>query len=59
LIPELDWLKKVNSLLEEKRQLLNGKISGYQVQSYINNYFRPAVAALEQFEAKNKTQSGN
>ena len=59
LIPELDWLKKVNSLLEEKRQLLNGKISSYQVQSYINNYFRPAVAALEQFEAKNKTQSGN
>ncbi|WP_080973331.1 P-loop NTPase fold protein [Aeromonas hydrophila] len=53
LIPELDWLKRVNTLLEEKRQLLNGKISGHQVQSYIDEYFIPAVKALEQFEAKN------
>ncbi|WP_445153107.1 hypothetical protein [Aeromonas hydrophila] len=53
LIPELDWLKRVNTLLEEKRQLLNGKISGHQVQSYIDDYFIPAVKALEQFEEKN------
>jgi hypothetical protein len=51
LLPELEWLKVVLKLLEEKRQLFEGKISGYQLQSYINYYFMPAVEALEQFEA--------
>ena len=56
LFPELEWLRNVIRLLEEKRQLLEGKISGYQLQSYINTYFRPAAEALEQFEANKKSQ---
>lgn len=51
LLPELDWLKGVVKLIEEKRQLLDGKISGYQLQSYINNHFVVAIEALEQYEA--------
>lgn len=57
LLPELEWLRNVIRLLEEKRQLFNGKISGYQLQSYINTYFRPAAEALEQFVAKKQSQS--
>ncbi|HHF2898414.1 TPA: P-loop NTPase fold protein [Vibrio alginolyticus] len=57
LLPELEWLRNVIRLLEEKRQLFEGKISGYQLQSYINTYFRPAAEALEQFEAKKQSQS--
>lgn len=57
LLPELEWLRNVIRLLEEKRQLFKGKISGYQLQSCINNYFRPAVEALEQFEANKQSQS--
>lgn len=57
LLPELEWLKNVIKLLEEKRQLLEGKISGYQLQSYINTYFRSAAGALEQFDIKKKSQS--
>lgn len=49
LLPELDWLKDIIKLLEEKRQLFEGKISGYQLQSYLNNYFRPAMEALREF----------
>ncbi|MCF6437701.1 P-loop NTPase fold protein [Pseudoalteromonas sp. MMG022] len=56
LIPELDWLRDMIKLLEEKRQLFKGKISGYQLQSYINTYFRPAMEELEQFKAKNQSQ---
>ncbi|HGY0992556.1 TPA: P-loop NTPase fold protein [Aeromonas salmonicida subsp. pectinolytica] len=57
LLPELEWLKDLIKLLEEKRQLFEGKISGYQLQSYINNYFRPASESLEQFEANKQSQS--
>ena len=57
LLPELEWLRNVIRLLEEKRQLFEGKISGYQLQSYINTYFRPAAEALEQFEANQQSQS--
>ncbi|MCZ2720180.1 P-loop NTPase fold protein [Marinomonas sp. 15G1-11] len=57
LLPELEWLRNVIRLLEEKRQLFEGKISGYQLQSYINTYFRPAAEALEQFEANKQSQS--
>ncbi|NEX73347.1 gas vesicle protein GvpD [Aeromonas rivipollensis] len=59
LLPELEWLKDLIKLLEEKRQLFEGKISGYQLQSYINNYFKPALESLEQFEANKKSQSGS
>ena len=57
LLPELDWLREVIKQLEEKRQLFEGKISGYQFQSYINSYFRPAMEALEQFAAHKTSQS--
>ncbi|MEN3753268.1 P-loop NTPase fold protein [Mangrovibacter sp. SLW1] len=57
LLPELEWLRNVIRLLEEKRELFSGKISGYQLQSYINTYFRPALEALEQFEANKRSQS--
>jgi hypothetical protein len=57
LLPELKWLRNVIKLLEKKRQLFEGKISGYQLQSYINTYFRPAAEALEQFEANKQSQS--
>lgn len=56
LFTELEWLRNVIRILEEKRQLLEGKISGYQLQSYINTYFRPASEALEQFEANKTSQ---
>lgn len=59
LLPELEWLRDVVKLLEEKRQLFEGKISGYQLQSYINMYFRPALEALEQFEANKQSQSNS
>lgn len=59
LLPELEWLRDVIKLLEEKRQLFDGKISGYQLQSYINSYFRPAAEALEKFEANKQSQSDN
>ncbi|MGB6188969.1 MAG: P-loop NTPase fold protein [Aeromonas molluscorum] len=59
LLPELEWLKDFIKLLEEKRQLFEGKISGYQLQSYINNYFRPALESLEQFEANKQNQSNS
>lgn len=57
LLPELEWLRNVVRLLEEKRQLFEGKISGYQLQSYIKNYFGPAVEILEQFETNKQSQS--
>lgn len=57
LLPELEWLKNVIQILEEKRQLFKGKISGYQIQSYINIYFRPATEVLEKVEAKKDSQS--
>lgn len=57
LLPELDWLRNVIRLLEEKRQLFEGKISGYQLQSYINTCFRPAAEALEKFEANKQSQA--
>lgn len=59
LLPELEWLRSVIKLLEEKRQLFIGKISGYQLQSCIDTYFRPAVEALEQCEANKQSQSEN
>jgi hypothetical protein len=57
LLPELEWLRDMIKLLEEKRQLYEGKISGYQLQSYINTYFRPAMEALEQFKANKQSQN--
>ncbi|UJR55726.1 gas vesicle protein GvpD [Dickeya zeae] len=57
LLPELEWLREVIKLLEEKRQLFEGKISGYQLQSYINTYFRPAAEELERFGANKQSQS--
>lgn len=59
LLPELDWLRDVIKLLEEKRQLFEGKIIGYQLQSYIDTYFRPAMQALEQFAANKQSQSNS
>lgn len=57
LLSELEWLRSVIQLLKEKRKLFNGKISGYQLQSCIDTYFRPAVEALEQCVANKQGQS--
>lgn len=57
LLPELEWIRKIIKLLEEKRELFKGKISGYQLQSYINTYFSPAADVLELFKASKQSQS--
>lgn len=48
LLPELEWLRSVIKLLEEKKHLLEGKISGYQLQSNIDHYFKTSIKPLEQ-----------
>ncbi|ASJ76200.1 P-loop NTPase fold protein [Granulosicoccus antarcticus] len=59
LISELDWLGRVIDLLEKKRQELMGKISGYQLQSYIENYFKAALEMLENHTSTTDESSGN
>jgi len=47
LINELDWLKKVESLLEKQRIESKGKLSGYRISLLVDNYIKPAIEALE------------
>lgn len=46
LKPELAWLQAVTNLLEDNIQLSSGKISGYQLRSMVNTYFKEAINAL-------------
>jgi len=48
---ELSWLFDVTKLLEEKVDTLNGKISGYQLKSMIDTYFKQAINTLNNYEA--------
>lgn len=56
LLSELNWLRDVINLLKEKQELSAGKISGYQLQSYIKHYFMPAIETLERSAAKKNSQ---
>ena len=57
LLPELLWLKNVIELLEEERSLLDGKISGYQLHRWIEDYFKKAYESLKNYESVNHSQS--
>lgn len=47
LINELSWVKEVQSLLEKQRIASIGKISGYRISLFIDNYIKPAIEELE------------
>lgn len=46
LINELDWLKEVESLLDQKQRKSKGKLSSYRISLLVNNYIKPAINAL-------------
>ncbi|MBU2713990.1 hypothetical protein [Zooshikella harenae] len=48
LIYELDWLKQVETLLEQKRSDAIGKLSGYRIGLFVDGYLKTAIDALEQ-----------
>ncbi|WMO23944.1 KAP family NTPase [Vibrio parahaemolyticus] len=47
LINELEWLKEVESLLEQHRNESKGKLSGYRISLLLDSYIKPAIKALE------------
>lgn len=47
LINELEWLKEVESLLEQHRNKSKGKLSGYRISLLLDSYIKPAIKALE------------
>lgn len=47
-LPELDWLRKVVSLLESEVESRKGKVSELQIRYLINEYFNPAITALDE-----------
>lgn len=48
LLDELDWLKKVKSLLNIKREELIGKVSSYRIGLLIDSHLTSAIENLEQ-----------
>ena len=48
LLQELDWLKSIKNLLQEEADRRKGKLSRYRFNSYIEEYFNPAIETLEQ-----------
>jgi hypothetical protein len=48
LICELDWLKEVELLLEQKRSDSEGKLSGYRIGLIKDDCIKTAIHALEQ-----------
>ena len=47
LINELEWLKEVESLLEQHRNESKGKLSGYRISLLLDSYIKSAIKALE------------
>lgn len=47
LINELDWLKEVESLLDQKQRESKGKLSAYRISLLVNSYIKPAIDSLE------------
>lgn len=47
-LPELDWLRKVVSLLEREAESRKGKVSELQIRHLIDEYFNPAILALDE-----------
>ena len=46
---EIDWLKRVKSILSEKQKLLRGKVSGFIIESIINNYIDKSIKVLQEY----------
>jgi len=47
LLIELEWLKKIESLLEQQQIESKGKLSGYRISLLINGYIKTSIEALE------------
>ncbi|GLS90366.1 hypothetical protein GCM10007916_14330 [Psychromonas marina] len=48
LVHELDWIKSVVTILEQKSNESQGKLSGYRIQLLIDGYLKGAIDALEE-----------
>ncbi|ASD66032.1 hypothetical protein [Pseudoalteromonas piscicida] len=48
LLIELEWLKNIESLLEQKQIESRGKLSGYRISLLINGYIKTSIEALEE-----------
>lgn len=51
LKPEIPWLKEVIMHFEHKKQRSKGKLSEYQIQHYLEQYFKSALKMIEKSEA--------
>jgi hypothetical protein len=47
LFIELEWLKKIESLLEQQQIESKGKLSGYRISLLVNGYIKTSIEALE------------
>lgn len=48
LLPELDWLREVVSLLENEVESRKGNVSGLQIRYLMNAYLTPAITTLDE-----------